>query len=141
ALVHLSGIPATIDGVFIDTPAGLFEVAEACSGVMFLVAMFAFGILAAYVCFISWRRRILFLALSLTVPVLANGFRAWGTVFAAQYVGVKRAAGFDHIIYGWVFFGLVIAATLVLSWRFFDRPRDDPMVDAEAIAASPLLAR
>ncbi len=141
ALVHLSGIPATIDGVFIDTPAGLFEVAEACSGVKFLIAMLAFAVLTAHVCFVSWRRRIAFLAFALAVPVLANGVRAWGTIFAAQYIGVERAAGFDHIIYGWVFFGLVIAATLAVSWRFFDRPHDDPMIDAEAIKASPLLSR
>ena len=141
ALVHASGIPATIDGVFIDTPAGLFKVAEACSGVMFLVAMFAFGVLAAHVCFISWRRRIAFMALTLAVPVLANGVRAWGTIFAAQYVGVKRAAGFDHIIYGWIFFGLVIAATLALAWRWFDRPQGEAMIDVAAIEASPLLAR
>ena len=139
ALVHASGIPATIDGVFIDTPAGLFKVAEACSGVMFLVAMFAFGVLAAHVCFVSWRRRIAFMALALAVPVLANGVRAWGTIFAAQYVGVKRAAGFDHIIYGWIFFALVIAATLALAWRWFDRPQGDTMIDAAAIEASPLL--
>ena len=31
ALVHLSHVRATIDGVFINTPAGLFEVAQACS--------------------------------------------------------------------------------------------------------------
>lgn len=141
ALVHASGIPATIDGVFIDTPAGLFKVAEACSGVMFLIAMFAFGVLAAQVCFISWRRRIAFMALTLAVPVLANGLRAWGTIFAAQYVGVKRAAGFDHIIYGWIFFALVIAAVLALAWRFFDRPGGDAMIDAAAIEASPALTR
>ena len=141
ALVHASGIAAVIDGVFIDTPVGLFEVAEECSGVMFLIAMFAFGLLTAHVCFLSWRRRIAFMALSLAVPILANGLRAWGTIFAAQYVGVERAAGFDHIIYGWVFFGVVIAATLALSWRWFDRPRDAEMIDAEAIAVSPLLSR
>ncbi len=141
ALVHLSGIPATIDGVFIDTPAGLFEVAEACSGVKFLIAMLAFGLLAAHVCFLSWRRRAAFMALAIAVPVLANGLRAWGTIFAAQYVGVERAAGFDHIVYGWVFFGLVIAATLAIAWRFFDRPPGDAMIDANAIAASPVLAR
>jgi exosortase A len=141
ALVHASGINATIDGVFIDTPAGLFEVAEACSGVMFLVAMLAFGVLASHVCFISWRRRIGFMLLSLAVPILANGVRAWGTIFVAQYVGVKRAAGFDHIIYGWIFFALVIAAILSLAWRFFDRPPSDAMIDAAAISASPLLTR
>src|SRR5690606_3093379 len=39
ALTHASGVPAFIQGIFIDPPAGLFEVAEAGSGVRFLVAM------------------------------------------------------------------------------------------------------
>ena len=140
-LVHLSQIPATIDGVFIDTPAGLFEVAEACSGVKFLIAMLAFAVLTAHVCFRDWRRRLAFLVFALAVPIVANGVRALATIFAAQYVGVERAAGYDHIIYGWVFFGLVIAATLAASWRFFDRPPGDPLIDSDALLASPLLGR
>ena len=141
ALVHLSGIPATIDGVFIHTPAGLFEVAEACSGVKFLIAMIAFGVLAAGVCFTSWRRRLPFLAVCVVVPVLANGVRAWATIFAAQYVGAEKASGFDHIVYGWVFFAVVIALVLAISWRFFDRPLDAPAVDIDRLEGSPLLAR
>src|SRR3546814_18598528 len=56
-LTHLSGIPAKIAGVFIDTPAGLFEVAEACSGVKLLIAMTAFGVWVAQFRFGGWRRR------------------------------------------------------------------------------------
>ena len=141
ALVHASQIPATINGVFIDTPAGLFEVAEACSGVKFLIAMIALGVLVGNVCFVSWRRRFAFFALCLVVPILANGVRAWGTIYAAQYVGVERAGGIDHLIYGWVFFAMVIAAVLGLSWRFFDRGIDDPLVDLARLRAMPLLAR
>jgi exosortase A len=141
ALVHFSGIPAEIDGVFIHTPVGLFEVAEACSGVKFLIAMVAFGTLMANVCFVSWPRRAALLAACVIVPILANGVRAWGTIYAAQFFGVEAAAGFDHIIYGWVFFGVVIALIIAGSWRFFDRPVDDPMIDAQAIAANPSLAR
>ena len=141
ALVHASQIPATINGVFIDTPAGLFEVAEACSGVKFLIAMIALGVLVGNVCFISWRRRIAFLALCVVVPILANGVRAWATIFAAQYVGVERAGGIDHLIYGWIFFALVIAAVLGLSWRFFDRGIDDPLVNLQRLQTMPLLAR
>ena len=140
-LVHASQIPAAINGVFIDTPAGLFEVAEACSGVKFLIAMIALGVLVGNVCFISWRRRIAFMALCVVVPILANGVRAWATIFAAQYVGVERAGGIDHLIYGWVFFALVIAAVLGLAWRFFDRGIDDPLVDVARLQAMPLLAR
>jgi len=141
ALTHASGIPAVIDGVFIDTPAGLFEVAEACSGIKFLIAMIAFGVLAAHVCFRSWPRRIAFFALCVVVPVLANGVRAWGTIYAAQVKGAVWAGGFDHIVYGWLFFAAVIAAVILAGWRFFDRPASDPLIDPAAIAASPLLAR
>lgn len=141
ALVHLSGIPATVDGVFIDTPAGLFEVAEACSGIKFLVAMVALGVLVSNLCFINLPRRAAFMTLAVVVPILANGVRAWGTIYAAQSMGAAWAGGFDHIVYGWLFFALVIALVLAASWRFFDRPADAPLVDVAGIEASPLLAR
>ncbi|MDD3799823.1 MAG: exosortase A [Novosphingobium sp.] len=133
ALTHWSGIPANIDGVFIDTPAGLFEVAEACSGVKFLIAMIALGALVSHICFRNWGRRIAFMAVCVVLPVLANGVRAWGTIYIAQFRGAEFAAGFDHIFYGWIFFALVMAAVLGLAWRFFDRAIDDPFIDAEKI--------
>lgn len=141
ALVDLSGIPATIDGVFIDTPAGLFVVAEACSGVNFLIAMAAFGLLVANVCFASWRRRAVFMTACLIVPILANGVRAWGTIYAAQHFGIAAASGFDHIVYGWIFFALVMGIVLAGSWRFFDRPVDEPAIDAQSLNRSPGLGR
>lgn len=141
ALIHLSGVRATISGVFIDTPAGLFEVAEACSGVKFLVAMGALGLLIANLCFASWTRRALLMAAALTVPILANGIRAWGTIYVAQFKGAAYAGSFDHIVYGWIFFALVIALVIALAWPFFDRAVDAPMVDVVALEASPLLAR
>lgn len=139
-LVRLTAVPALIDGVFIDTPAGLFEVAEACSGVKFLIAMIALGTLVCNVCFKSWKRRGAFMALCILAPILANGVRAWGTIFAAQYVGAERAAGIDHLIYGWIFFALVIAGVLAVSWRYFDRGVDDPFVDQAALANSRLVS-
>ncbi len=135
ALTEASGIPAIIDGVFIDTPVGLFEVAEACSGVKFLVAMIALGALVAHVCYRSWPKRIAFMALAIALPILANGVRAWGTIYIAQSQGIAFAAGFDHIFYGWVFFGLVMAALLAIGWRFFDRHIDDPFINAQELQA------
>jgi exosortase A len=141
ALTQASGVPATMTGVFIDTPVGLFEVAEACSGVKFLVAMIALGTLVAHLCFRSWKRRAAFMAACAVVPILANGVRAWGTIYVAQSQGVEFAAGFDHIVYGWFFFALVMAVLLGASWRFFDRAANDPLVDVGAIEASPAIER
>ncbi|WP_305096198.1 exosortase A [Croceibacterium aestuarii] len=139
ALTHLSGVPAQIEGVFIDTPAGLFEVAEACSGVKFLIAMVALGTLAAHVCFRSWRRRASFMAAAVVVPVVANGIRAWGTIYLAQSQGIEFAAGFDHIFYGWIFFALVMAILFAASWRFFDRAPGDTSPNLTSLESSPLL--
>lgn len=140
-LVQLFGVPATINGVFIDTPGGLFEVAESCSGVKFLVAMVALGVLVSNVCFRQWRRRALFMSLCVAVPIVANGIRAFSTIFAAQYIGAERAGGIDHIIYGWIFFALVIALILGASWRFFDRAIDDPIVNADKLLRAVWLNR
>ena len=141
ALLALSGIPASLEGVFITTPTALFKVAEACSGVKFLIAMSAFAVLAANLCFRSSPRRIVFVAATLALAVLANGVRAWGSVVIAHWRGVEFAVGFDHIFYGWIFFAVIIALVLALGWRWFDRAPDDAQIDVEAIAASPLLAR
>ncbi len=137
-LLGLVGVPAHIEGIFITTPVGLFEVAEACAGAKFLIAMAAFGALAANVCFRSWPRRIAFMAVSLIIPILANGVRAFATIYIAELTGsVEFAAGMDHVVYGGVFFAIVIALILGLSWRFFDRSVNDPWFDSADLAAAP----
>lgn len=124
-LLHLAQVPAHIDGVFITISNGWFEVAEACAGVKFLVAMIAYGALVANVCFRSWRRRVVFMLLCVVAPILANGVRAFGTIYAAHLTSVEAATGFDHIIYGWFFFAFVMLVVMAVSWRFFDRKIGD----------------
>jgi EpsI family protein len=125
-LLGWTGIPAHIDGIFITTPTGYFRVAEACAGVKFLIAMVAYGMLVANLCFQSWIRRGVFLAVCVVVPIIANGLRAFGTIYIAHHNGIEFAAGFDHVFYGWIFFGLVIALVMAMGWRFFDKRADAP---------------
>ncbi|MEP2750778.1 MAG: exosortase A [Parasphingorhabdus sp.] len=126
-------IPAFIDGVFISTPTGYFEVAEACSGVKFLIAMVAYGALVSNICFQSWQRRTLFMLAAVIVPIIANGIRAFGTIYIAHHTTTDFATGFDHIFYGWFFFAFVLALVMVIGWPFFDRKINEPMIDCEAI--------
>ena len=134
ALLGLTGVPAHLEGIFITTPTGYFEVAEACAGVKFLVAMLAFGALVANVCFRSWPRRIGFMAVSVVVPILANGVRAWGTIYIAHRTGsVDFAASFDHVVYGGLFFAIVIALIIATGWPFFDRAVGDPWFDPKTL--------
>ena len=137
ALLHLSGLEASIEGVFITTRAGFFEVAEECSGVNFLIAMLAYSVFAAHLCFTRWLRRIVFVSAALATTILANALRAWGTMVAAEIWGIERAGGIDHIFYGWVFFGLVILFVMLVARRWFDRPANDPAIDIATLQAVP----
>jgi EpsI family protein len=51
--------------------------------------------------------------------VLANGVRAYMIVMIGHLSGMKLATGVDHLIYGWVFFGIVIAVMFAVGaiWR------------------------
>ncbi|MGB5078449.1 MAG: exosortase A, partial [Sphingorhabdus sp.] len=128
-----AGIPAHIDGIFISTPTGYFRVAEACSGVKFLIAMVAYGILVANLCFQKWHRRIAFVVISIVVPIVANGVRAFATIYIAHHSSNEFAAGFDHIFYGWIFFGIVMAMIMALGWRFFDKRADAAAFDPSSL--------
>jgi exosortase A len=136
-LLHATGVPASVDGVLISTPNGFFEIAEACSGAKFLIAMFAYGVLVANVCYVSWPRRAAFLAMAMLVPVIANGVRAFATIYAAWWTSVEQATGFDHIVYGWVFFGLVMVVVLAIGWRWFDRDPDAAWFDPATLQGAP----
>jgi exosortase A len=136
ALLDLADVPAHIEGVFISIPNGWFEVAEACSGVKFLVAMLAFGALAANLCFRSWPRRIAFMAAAAAVPILANGLRAAGTIYVSHLTSSDFAVGFDHVVYGWIFFAIVLIAVMAAGWPFFDRAADDPWFDPARLQSS-----
>ncbi len=137
-MLHALGVPAAVDGVLITIPNGHFEVAEACSGSKFVIAMVAYGALVANVCYVAWGRRVAFMGVALVVPVLANGVRAAGTIYAAHLTSVEAATGFDHIVYGWVFFALTMAAVLAIGWRWFDRDPDAPWFDVAAVRAMPM---
>jgi exosortase A len=132
-LLWLAGVPAHIDGIFITTPNGYYKVAEACSGTKFVIAMAAYGALVCNVCFRSWGRRAIFFGGALLTCVLANGVRAFATIYVGYLYDVNAASGFDHVVYGWVFFGLVMVLVMAAAWSFFDRGPNDPWFDPSAL--------
>jgi len=139
AAVNLVGVPIHREGTLFALPSGNFEVVKACSGVRYLIATIALGTLFAGLTYTSWRRRLAFMALCLVLPVVANGFRAFGIVMIAHYSELRYAVGLDHFIYGWVFFGLVIALLFWIGGKFSDR-RDGNEVElpVQSCILSPL---
>ena len=131
--LRLIDVPVFLDGIFISIPTGNFEVAETCSGVRFLIATVALGTLFAYITYQSRNRQIAFVALSIVVPIVANGFRAFGIVLIAYLSNNELAVGVDHIVYGWVFFAIITVVLLLVGMTFRDGEPAAPLVDVDTV--------
>lgn len=107
-LIRLVGIPIYQDGLFFTLPSGNWSVVEECSGVRYLIASLALGTIYAYTSYTSFKKRSIFILFAILVPILANGLRAFGIVMIGHFSGMELAVGADHLLYGWVFFGIVI---------------------------------
>ncbi|WP_028103221.1 exosortase A [Pseudoduganella violaceinigra] len=111
--LRLTGIPVLRDGNSFSIPTGNWSVVEACSGLRYLISSITLGCLFAYLSYRTVWRRAAFVLASVLVPLAANGVRAYMIVMMGHLSGMKLAVGVDHLIYGWIFFGLVM---LLLFW-------------------------
>ena len=111
--LQITGIPVYIEGNLISIPTGNWSVVEACSGIRYLIASACLGVMYAYLMYQSTTKRTIFIVISLILPVIANGVRAYIIIMIGHLSGMKLAVGVDHLLYGWVFFGVVI---FILFW-------------------------
>ncbi len=118
AALQISGVPVYREGQQFVIPSGNWSVIDECSGVRYLMASFMVGTLFAYLNYRSYKRRAIFMVVSLLLPVLANWLRAYMVVMLAHLSGNKIATGVDHVLYGWVFFGIIIFIMFMVGARW-----------------------
>jgi len=131
--VRMTGIPVYWDGMFFTLPSGTWNIVEGCSGVRYIIASVTLGVLYAYLTYYSYWRRAVFILAACLVPVIANGMRAFIIVMLGHFSGMKIATGADHLVYGWVWFGIVM---FFLFWAggFF---RDEAPVGSSSLEQAP----
>lgn len=132
--LRASGIVVYREGLHFNIPSGSWSVVEACSGVRYLIASFTVGLLFAYLNYRSLKRRLIFVLVSIGVPIVANWLRAYIIVMLGHLSGNTIATGVDHLIYGWVFFGVVIMIMFAIGARW----SEDTSAELEPVAADAL---
>lgn len=135
ALVRAAGIPVFHDGILIQTPGGLFEIAEACAGIRFLIANIVVVALFSHFAFRTWWKVAIMIGLGVVVPLLANGLRAAAIMLIGNWTQLDWAVGFDHVVYGWGFFAAVMLSLLWLGSRFAEPPSLEVLSPPEPPAA------
>lgn len=122
--VQATGIPVLRNGTRFELPTGSWSVVEACSGIRYLISSITLGCLYAYLTYQSNLRRAVFIGMAVVVPIVANWLRAYGIVMIGHTSGMELATGVDHLVYGWLFFGLIMFLMFWVGsyWREDDKP-------------------
>jgi exosortase A len=120
--LQLSGVPVLRDGRQFVLPSGNWSVVEACSGLRYLLAAVPVALLQVHLNRRTLRQRLLFIATVIAITLAANWVRAYGIVMLGHVSDMRLAAGVDHLVYGWVFFGVVMAIVFWVEGRMPTTP-------------------
>lgn len=130
-MIKILGIPVFRDGMYIQIPNGNFVVAEACSGIRFLISTITIGVLYSYLNFTKLYKQILFVFICCAVAIIGNGLRAFLIILIGHLSDMKAAVGFDHLVYGWVFFAFILGLIFVIGHYM-----SDPIIESEESQAN-----
>jgi exosortase D (VPLPA-CTERM-specific) len=113
AFIRLFGVSVFLEGNVIDLGGYKLQVAEACSGLRYLLPLMTMGFLIAYFYKgATWKRILLFLS-SMPIAVIMNSIRVGIIGVMVEHWGTAMAEGFLHEFQGWMIF--MVSAALMLG--------------------------
>lgn len=144
-LLAFSGVELDRDGALIRTAAGMFEIADACAGLNFLLAATLVSAAFAGVAFRFWRKRICFIALAAAAALAANILRAYLVILLATKTPLGMDFARDHAAFGWALYAVFLFALIAAGrslrddWRNADSTPPSP-AGAAAVISLPAIA-
>jgi EpsI family protein len=131
-LLQLMGIPAHREGVFIELSSMKVEVARACSGVNYLVAVVALGLPLSYLFLKGIWRRLALLLFAVLVAALSNGLRV-ALIGALLHFDIGSPLhGPFHVLHGLFVAGIGYVA-LFAGLRFLATDESDAAARADEV--------
>jgi EpsI family protein len=122
-ILSLLGIPVFNTAQFIELPNTPLEVANACSGIRYLVSITALAVPLAYLTMDTWVKRAFLVFSSLLIGILANPIRI-AMIGLWVYYGGSILHGPGHILQGYfvsvVGFGFLFATAWIMSRKQTD---------------------
>jgi exosortase len=120
--LYLLHIPALREGNIIHLANSQLFVAEACSGLRSLMALFTLGVVFAYFFRKSTAERVAIVLSTIPIAILVNSFRVALTGILTHRFGEQAASGVIHATEGLFTFGiaflLLLAEARLLAWAW-----------------------
>ncbi len=111
-----TGITAHIDGYIVTIPAGVFEIAEGCSGMRYFVVSLAIATFYGLSWYTQWRTRVTLFIVAGVTAMVANWVRVYALILIGDITEMQHSLITEsHNGFGWVVFVLFFAPVLLFA--------------------------
>lgn len=100
-IMKLTTIPTYVEGNMVHIPAGIFEIADGCSGLRYFVVSLALSIIFSFQHLSRTRSVLLFFTLAIVGSLITNWLRIIGLIFIGHYTDMQSEIIADHNMFGW----------------------------------------
>lgn len=111
--MSLTGVPTYVEGNFVTIPAGVFEIADGCSGLRYMIVSLAISSLFSFLYINNTKKALSFFALAIFGALLTNWLRITALILIGEYTNMESSLMEDHNTFGWYLF---IPFMFILFW-------------------------
>ena len=120
-IVQGVGIPIFLEGRYLEIPNGVFEIADVCAGLRFLLAGLSVAALYAYISLPGRVLGLVFVAATVVWVTIFNWIRVFSFVLIGHIGGMGHPLVTDHNSVGWVLFAVALVPLFFLGEKL--RPK------------------
>lgn len=112
-MMSFTGVPTYVEGNYVTIPAGVFEIADGCSGLRYMIVSLAIGSLFIFLNIRDSKRAALFLSITIIGALLTNWIRITALILIGEYTNMESSLMEDHNTFGWY---LYVPFMILLFW-------------------------
>jgi len=100
-MMSFTGVPTYVEAEIITIPAGVFEIADGCSGLRYMIVSLAIGSLFIFLNIRDTKKAVLFLSLTILGALFTNWIRITALILIGEYTNMESSLMEDHNTFGW----------------------------------------
>jgi len=100
-MMSFTSIPTYVEAQYITIPAGVFEIADGCSGLRYIIVSLAISTLFIFLYINNIKKAIIFLSIAILGALITNWIRITALILIGDYTQMQSSLMEDHNTFGW----------------------------------------
>ena len=119
-IMGLSGIPIYVEGNLISIPAGVFEIADGCSGLRYLIVSLAISSLFVFLNIRKKSYALTFIFIAILGALITNWIRITALIVIGHLTNMESELMQDHNSFGWYLYVPFMISLFYFGQKFVD---------------------